>query len=53
VQEQSAGATTTNLLTGGLDELFLRAGASGPRTYLTDAVIRGFALVHYLPIVRM
>jgi RHS repeat-associated protein len=38
VQEQSGGAATANLLTGGVDEYFLRMDTTGTYSYLTDAL---------------
>jgi RHS repeat-associated protein len=38
VQEQQGSTVTANLLTGGLDERFQRADATGSYSYLTDAL---------------
>jgi len=38
VQEQSGGAVTANMLTGGVDEYFQRTDATGSYSYLTDAL---------------
>jgi RHS repeat-associated protein len=38
VQEQSGGAVTANLLTGGVDEYYLRMDTTGTYSYLTDAL---------------
>jgi len=45
VQEQAGGGPLANLLTGGLDELFLRVDGAGPRAYLTDALGSTLALL--------
>lgn len=44
VQEQSGGTATANLLSGGIDELFLRSDSSGALSPLSDALGSPIAL---------
>jgi len=45
VQERSNGAVTANLLTGGVDERFVRTDSTGSFNYLTDALGSTVALI--------
>jgi RHS repeat-associated protein len=44
VQELQGSTVMSNLLSGGLDELFLRTDSTGPRTFLTDRLGSTLAL---------
>ncbi len=44
VQELSSGAPTANLLSGGIDEVFLRTDPAGARSFLADAMGSNLAL---------